>query len=225
LEPFYTAPVFITGGTGYIGRRVATLLVARGHRVRLLVRPGSEHKVPGGCESAVGNPLDCSTFAHAIARGDTLLQLLGVPHPSPAKARQFVEIDLRSATESVTAAAAAGVEHFVYVSVAQPAPVMHAYQQAREQAELALAQSGLRRTIVRPWYVLGPGHRWPYALLPLYWILERIPATRDGARRLGLVTLEQMSLALLHAIEHPPDSVRLVEVPEIRSIARRRSNA
>jgi uncharacterized protein YbjT (DUF2867 family) len=212
--------VFITGGTGYIGQRVACALLARGHRVRALVRSGSELKAAPGCDVVVGNPFDCATFAHAITRGDTFLQLLGVPHPSPAKARQFVEIDLRSATESVTAAAAAGVDHFVYVSVAPPAPVMEAYQQTRARAELALAQSGLRRTIVRPWYVLGPGHRWPYALLPAYWLLERVPATRDGARRLGLVTLEQMVLALVHAVEHPPPAVRIVDVPGIRADAK-----
>ena len=58
-------------------------------------------------------------------------------------------------------------------------------------------------TIVRPWYVLGPGHRWPYALLPMYWLCERIPSTRDGVRRLGLVTLPQMTRTLVSAIENP----------------------
>jgi uncharacterized protein YbjT (DUF2867 family) len=213
------ASVFITGGTGYIGRRVAAALLGRGHRVRTLVRRGSENKAPAGCDVVIGDPFDCATFAHAVASGDTFLQLLGVPHPSPAKARQFVEIDLRSATESITAAAAAGVDHFVYVSVAQPAPVMQAYQQARLRAELALSQSGLRRTIVRPWYVLGPGHRWPYVLVPIYWMLECVPATREGARRLGLVTLEEMVGALVHAVEHPPLTVRIMDVPDIRSTA------
>jgi uncharacterized protein YbjT (DUF2867 family) len=122
---------------------------------------------------------------------DTCVQLVGVPHPSPAKARQFVEIDLRSALETFAAAKQAGVAHVVYVSVAQPAPVMLAYQAARGEAERALAASGLAHTIVRPWYVLGPGHRWPYALLPIYWLLERLPKTRDSAQRLGLVTLDQ----------------------------------
>jgi uncharacterized protein YbjT (DUF2867 family) len=214
-----TASVFITGGTGYIGRRAAAALLRRGHRVRVLVRRGSEPKAPAGCDVIVGDPFDCTTFAPAIEHGDTFLQLLGVPHPSPAKARQFLEIDLRSASESIRAAAAAGVDHFVYVSVAQPAPVMQAYQHARAQAERLLLQSGLRRTIVRPWYVLGPGHRWPYALLPVYGILERVPATRESARRLGLVTLDQMVAALVHAIEYPPDTARIMEVPQIRSAA------
>ena len=151
--------VFVAGGTGYLGRHVIPVLLARGHRVRALVRRGSEAKAPRGCEIVVGDPFDRATFADAIAPSDTFLQLVGVPHPSPSKARQFTDIDLRSALESIAAARESGVGHFVYVTVAQPAPVMQAYQQARRQAERALDGSGLRRAILRPWYVLGPGHR------------------------------------------------------------------
>jgi uncharacterized protein YbjT (DUF2867 family) len=208
--------VFVAGGTGYIGRRVIPQLLHRGHQVRVLVRPGSESKAPAGCDVIVADPFDRRSFANAIAPADTFLQLLGVPHPSPAKAKQFVEIDLRSARESIEAAVSASIAHFVYVSVAQPAPVMRAYQAARGAAERTLATSGLRHTIVRPWYVLGPGHRWPYALLPMYWVMERLPATRESAQRLGLVTLAQMVDALVGAIEHPPSYARVVGVPEIR---------
>jgi uncharacterized protein YbjT (DUF2867 family) len=209
--------VFVTGGTGYLGGRLIPLLLARGHRVRALARRGSESKVPPGAEVVAGDPFDRTTFAGAVSTGDTFVQLVGVPHPSPAKARQFVEIDLRSATESIAAASEARVAHFVYVSVAQPAPVMHAYQAARAEAERTLLSSGLHHTVVRPWYVLGPGHRWPYALLPAYWLLERLPSTRDGARRLGLVTIDQMVAALVAAVEHPA-AARLIEVPEIRTL-------
>jgi uncharacterized protein YbjT (DUF2867 family) len=213
--------VFVTGGTGYLGRHVVPRLVARGHHVRALVRPGSQAKAPAGCDVVVGDPLTRRTFVDAIAPSDTFLQLIGVPHPSPSKARQFLEIDLRSARESIGAAQDASIAHFVYVSVAQPAPVMKAYQAARSEAERALQASGLRRTIVRPWYVLGPGHRWPHALVPVYWLLEQLPSTRESARRLGLVTLPQMVEALIEAIENPPAESRLVEVPQIRSASNR----
>jgi uncharacterized protein YbjT (DUF2867 family) len=208
--------VFVTGATGYVGRRVIPLLLNRGHRVAALVRSGSESKAPHGCEIVIGDPLDRWTFVKAIAPGDTFLQLVGVPRPSPAKAQQFLDIDLRSARESIAAASAAGIGHFVYVSVAQPAPLMQAYQAARRQAEETLVASGLRHTILRPWYVLGPGHRWPYALLPVYWVMERVPGTRDSAQRLGLVTLAQMVDAIVEAIDNPPQRARVVEVPEIR---------
>lgn len=43
-----------------------------------------------------------------------------------------------------------------------------------------------------------------------------IPATREGARRLGLVTIDQMVRALVHAVENPASGCRVIEVPEIR---------
>jgi uncharacterized protein YbjT (DUF2867 family) len=215
------ASVFITGGTGYLGSRLIPLLVSRGHRVRALVRQGSEKKLPRGCEPVFGNALDPASFEGSIApsetSADTFVQLVGVPHPSPAKARQFREIDLTSALASISAAAKSGVAHFVYVSVAHPAPAMKAYWQARAEAEEALGRSGLNATVLRPWYVLGPGHRWAYALIPFYWVCERIPATRDSALRLGLVTLPQMLRALVSAVENPVKGIRVVPVAEIRN--------
>ena len=115
------------------------------------------------------------------------------------------------------AAQHAGVTHFIYVSVAHPAPAMHAYIAARSACEAELTASGLNATILRPWYVLGPGHRWPYALIPFYWLAERIPSTREGARRLGLVTVKQMLYALTAAVDRPAKGVKIVEVPAIRA--------
>jgi uncharacterized protein YbjT (DUF2867 family) len=211
--------VFITGGTGYLGRALIPLLLGRGHEVRALVRRGSESKLPRGCEAVAGDPLDEASFAGSVAPSDTFVQLVGVPRPSPAKARQFREIDLVSGHASVGAARAAGVRHFVYVSVAQPAPVMKAYQEVRAEVEAALRGSGLPATVLRPWYVLGPGHRWPYVLKPFYFICERLPSTRETARRLGFVTHAQMTAALLRAVEDPAQDFRLLTVPDIRASA------
>jgi uncharacterized protein YbjT (DUF2867 family) len=211
--------VFVTGATGYIGRPLVTALVARGHRVRALVRPESVSRVSAGVTTVVGNALDAATFAAAVTPADTIVHLVGTPHPSPSKAAEFQRVDLASARASVTAARLVRAPHFVYVSVAHPAPVMHAYIEARSAGERAIAEAGLTATIVRPWYVLGPGHRWPVLLVPLYAIARLIPSRRQGAERLGLVTLQQMVDALVRAVETPPapGTIRIVEVPGIRS--------
>jgi len=208
--------IFVTGGTGYMGRRLIPLLAERGHAVRALVRSGSESKLPRSCQQIPGDALDPRSFAAQIPPADTLIHLVGVAHPSPAKAEQFRAIDLKSIEASVPAAVESGVRHFIYVSVAQPAPLMRDYLAVRSQGEARLRAAGLKATILRPWYVLGPGHRWPYLLVPVYWLCERLPRTRESARRLGLVTLRQMLHSLVHAAEHPPAGTRIVEVPEIR---------
>jgi uncharacterized protein YbjT (DUF2867 family) len=126
-------------------------------------------------------------------------------------------VDLPSGLGVVAAAKFAGIRHFVHLSVAHSAPMMQAYIAVRSECESAIEVAGLNATILRPWYVLGPGHRWPCLLLPLYKLAELLPATRKRALRLGLVTLEQMTSALTVAVENPVQGRSVVTVPKIRS--------
>ncbi len=200
-----------------MGRVLAPQLIAHGHRLRVLARPGSESKVPSGASAILGDALDAASFAPRVQGSDTVVHLTGVAHPAPWKEAAFRAIDLVSLRASAQAAHAAKAGHFVYVSVAHPAPAMKAYIRVREECEGILADLGLNCTILRPWYVLGPGHRWPIVLKPVYRMLESFESTREGARRLGLVTLEQMTAALLWAVEHPPERTRILDVPAIRA--------
>src|SRR3990172_6009785 len=184
-------PVFVTGGTGYIGRPLIGALLARGHAVHALARPGSEAKLPGGALLVAGNALDASTFAAAIPRGATFVHLIGTPHPNPSKAAEFQRVDLGSIRAATAAAQRAGVRRFVYVSVAHPAPGMRAYIAARVEGESLVMASGIPATILRPCYVLGPGHRWPCLLIPFYAVLGWIPAARERAQS-GSASLRSM---------------------------------
>ena len=208
--------VFITGGTGYIGSRLIPELVRRGHRVRALVRSGSHNKVPAETEALIGDALRADTFSAAVPPSDTFVQLIGVPHPSPAKAAQFRAVDLVSIQAALSAARTANISHFVYLSVAQPAPVMKAFLEVRRQGEELIRESGMNATFVRPWYVLGPGHRWPLPLVPFLRLAELVPRFRESALRLGFVTIDQMINTLLWAIENPAKGVRILNVPDIR---------
>lgn len=212
--------VFITGGTGYMGRRLIALLLNRGYTAKALVREGSQNKLPKGCSYVIGNPFDASTFSKSVPAGATFVQLLGVSHPAPSKKEQFRTIDLASAKASADAAKRAGVQHFVYVSVAQvPTSFMKKFQQCRAEGEAAVFSTKIPATLIRPWYVIGPGHYWPLLFWPLFTILEWIPSTSKKAKALRLVTLKQMLHTLLYAIDNPTATgVNVIEIDSIRKM-------
>jgi uncharacterized protein YbjT (DUF2867 family) len=221
--------VLITGATGYLGRALIPQLLARGHQVRALIRANSRARIesvgrdgtplPSSLEIAIGDALNPADVARALPGIDTVVHLVGVPKPSPAKAQQFRDIDLVSIKATVEAVAAANPRpHLIYLSVAQPASVMRAYVAVRAQGESLIRARRLHATFVRPWYVLGPGHRWPYLFIPIYALLRLIPATRPSAERLGLVTLSQMIGTLVHAVENPSNDISIIDVPGIRRL-------
>lgn len=209
--------IFLTGSTGYIAGRLIPALLGRGHTVRGLVRPGSEQKLARGAQPIRGNALDAKTFAYHVVPCDTFIHLVGVAHPSPSKAEEFEKIDLASIRAAAEAVQHSTIRHFIYLSVAHPAPAMKAYVAVRQEGERLLRESGIPATFIRPWYVLGPGHWWPYAILPAYWIWGAIPSQRDTARRLYPVKLDHVVNALVDAVEHPPAGVRVIEAPEMRT--------
>jgi uncharacterized protein YbjT (DUF2867 family) len=212
-----TKTVFITGGTGYIGRRLISILLQQQYKVIALVRKGSEQKLPAGATAIIANPFDPASFQSFIPAGSIFIQLLGVPHPSPKKATQFCAIDLRSIKASAGAAANAGVSHFIYVSVAQfPSRLMAAYQAVRKEGEEYCMEKKLNCTFIRPWYVLGPGHWWPVVLYPFYGLAELIPSWRTKARAIGLVTIQQVLAALAMAVKSNPQPLRILEIKDIR---------
>jgi nucleoside-diphosphate-sugar epimerase len=212
--------ICVTGGTGYIGCRLIPLLTKRGHTVKAVVRAGSEKKLPSDVPAVIADPLAENSYTDSVRSCDTFIHLIGVPHPSPAKAAQFRAIDLPSVKVAVKAAVDAGVRHFIYLSVAQPAPMMQAFIAVRAEGETLIRASGRKATFVRPWYVLGPGHRWAYALLPFYRIAELFPGTRESANRLGLINISQILNALVWSVENVPENVRIVDVPKMRELSR-----
>ncbi len=209
--------VIVAGGTGYVGRPLVEKLCLQGYRVSAIARPASVSKLPPGCNVITGDVLDSRSYRDQIPSGSTFVHMVGAPHPAPWKGAAFRSIDLVSLEQSIAAAKQAAVLHFIFVSVAHPAPVMKSYIEVRSRCEEIIRESRLNATILRPWYILGPGHRWPYLLIPFYKLFEAIPSKRETAVRLGLVTRAQMVEALAAAVASAPQIFRVIETAEIRA--------
>ncbi len=209
--------IFITGGTGYIGTRLIKALQKEDYNILALVRKGSENKLPNGCKWVEGNALDASSYKDKILPSSIMVHLVGVAHPSPSKKEQFKAIDLVSIQEAVKAAVHANVEHFIYLSVSMyPTNIMKDFQLVRAEGEQLLLDSGLRTSLIRPWYVLGPGHWWPLILKPFFFI-AKLAGKKEAVENLDTVALPQMIRALVHAVKNLPATNIVYDVQKIKT--------
>ena len=150
--------VAIAGGHGKIARLLARRLVARGDRVRGLIR-NADHAVD--LRSDGSEPVVCDLeqagaeeVAAAIAGADAVVFAAGAG-PGSGAARKLT-MDRDGAVKLIEAARATGVERYVIVSSvgAERPPagddVFSVYLRAKAEADKALAESDRAWTIVRP---------------------------------------------------------------------------
>jgi NADH dehydrogenase len=142
--------ILVAGGTGTLGRQVVRLLGDRGLEVRVLTRdPARAEHLPGNVEVVVGDLRDLAVVAAAASGCATVVSAVhgfaGPGRPSP----EAIDRDANRAL--FQAAAAAGAQHVVLVSVLGAAPGHPmSLHRAKFAAEQALRASGPSWTIVRP---------------------------------------------------------------------------
>jgi nucleoside-diphosphate-sugar epimerase len=150
--------VAIAGGHGQIGRRLATLLTARGDQVRGLIRnPGHAAAV----HATGAQPLICDlehsstgAVAEAVEGADAVVFAAGAG-PGSGTARKLT-MDRDGAIKLLDAARAVGTRRYVIISsVGAESPPggddpFSVYLQAKAAADAAVAASDRDWTIVRP---------------------------------------------------------------------------
>lgn len=176
----------LTGGTGFVGRRVIGQAVGQGWHVRALTRRAqpAEPNV-----SWVRGALDKSdSLAELMSGADVVLHVAGVV--SAADDAGFTAGNVTGTQAVLDAARAAGVRRFVHVSsLSAREPELSRYGGSKRAGEELVAASDRDWTIVRPTGVYGPGDT----------------EMRDMFR------MAQMGLALLP----PPGRVALVAVDDL----------
>jgi len=147
--------ILIIGASGFLGREVTKLLLSKGQQVRLLVRAPAkvEDLKRAGAEIMQGDLIDPSSLARACQGAD---RVLAAAHSLLGNGRYKSEaVDDSGHRALIDTAKAAGVAHFVYMSMLGVSPD-HPFDFARRKyaIEEYLKASALSYTILRPsWYM------------------------------------------------------------------------
>ena len=158
--------VFLTGGTGFVGRHIGKKMLEEGHTVHALVRDarkaqaqigGSPSKeTRGEVQFFQGDITDGSGIDSAIAGCDVAIHLVGI---IVEKGKNSFERVHHVGTRNVVEAAKRhGVKRFIHMSaLGVRADGVAEYQRSKWRGEEAVRKSGIPYCILRPSLIFGPG--------------------------------------------------------------------
>ncbi len=144
----------ITGGTGFVGKRLIDRALAAGHRVRVLTR---RPQAARECVEWIAGALDTPGALRDLASGaDAVIHVAGVVN-APDKAG-FVAGNVTGTQAVAAAAQAAGVPRFVHVSsLSAREPALSTYGWSKAEGEAAVLAAIPGAAVVRPPAIYGPG--------------------------------------------------------------------
>ncbi len=144
----------ITGGTGFVGKRLIDRALVAGHRVRALTRRPQAARE--GVEWIAG-ALDTPDALRDLATGaEAVVHVAGVVN-APDKAG-FVAGNVTGTQAVAAAAKAVGVPRFVHVSsLSAREPALSTYGWSKAEGEAAVLTAIPGAAVVRPPAIYGPG--------------------------------------------------------------------
>jgi NADH dehydrogenase len=218
--------IFVTGGTGFIGRRLVRALAQSGFLVRCLVRPGSEADLKGfeSIDRVPGDVLHPDGLAACAEGCAAMVHLVGIIREHRARGITFERLHIRATENMLAVAKAAGVKRFLQMSALGTRPdARAAYHRSKWRAEEAVRASGTDWTIFRPSIVYGKGDEFVSVLGGIIRRYPVVPVLGDGQYRLQPVPVEQVAEAFVHALRAPvsvgqtyaivgPEPLRFVDI-------------
>ncbi|WP_020418549.1 NAD-dependent epimerase/dehydratase family protein [Amycolatopsis sp. ATCC 39116] len=207
--------IFLTGGSGYIGRATIGELVRQGHTVEALARSERAEAavVAAGASAVRGGLTDLDVLNQAAARAEAVIHL--------AQATSGEE-DLAAATAMQDGVGGGTYVHtggsWVYgdtdgvqdETAPWNPPAIVAWRQAVENAVLARAADGGRPVIVQPGLLYGGDNR----LIDIFFVQPgkesgAIPYIGDGGNHWALIHLDDLARLYVAALPAPAGSVYL----------------
>ncbi len=202
--------ILVTGGSGFIGRRLVARLAEGGRAVRVLARGRRQDGLPAGVETAAGNVVSGEGLAEAMTGAERVVHLVAIIREGRGQTFDGV---IRGGTERVVEAArAAGARKLVYVSaIAARDDPTYLYLVAKWRAEQALINSGLNYTILRPSIIFGEGDEFINALAGLA-RRPLVPIAGDGRSKFQPLWVEDLASCIVACLDDGAHDREIVEV-------------
>lgn len=196
--------IAVTGASGFLGRHLIENLAARQWHFRCLVRPGSQNlsnlsRITKRIQEVdYSNP---ASIQNAIRGCDTIIHVLGVIN---ADQNVLTEVNETITQRLMTAAKAEGVQKIVHISSVAAGMTHGPYGASKRKGELAVIESGIPYTTLRPAYIYGVGDENNTAMLLR--TLKRypvIPLLGGGTFKLQPVYVADIVELIVKAVELP----------------------
>lgn len=183
--------IALTGGTGFVGRRLIERMLDGGHAVRALTRrPRAYREGVHWVEGALDKP---EALAELVEGADAVIHVAGAVN-APDRAG-FAAANIDGTAAILNAARGAGISRFVHVSsLAAREPSLSTYGWSKAEGDKRVIASGLNWTIVRPPAVYGPGDT---ELLELFRMVKWRIAMLPPGGRMAIIHVDDLAQLLL----------------------------
>lgn len=212
--------VFLTGGTGFVGRNILQRLLAEGHAVRALLRslPGEKaqlveafHK-QGDFQYVRGDVVEGTGLDEAMQGCDAVIHLVGIIVEK--EKNTFDRVHHIGTRNVVEAAKRTGVKRFVHMSaLGARADGASAYQVTKWKGEEEVRRSGIPYCILRPSLIFGPGDGFVTQMMQT---MRSVPLFRpvpgDGKPKFRPIFIDDVITCFMQALSNESATNQTVEL-------------
>ena len=195
--------IFISGGTGFVGRHLCKELLSRGHSLRLLVHSAG---VPGANETEFlsGDVTRAENCIEGAAGCDAVINLVGIIREFPQRGVTFSRLHVEATRNMIEGAKQNGIKRYLQMSALGSRPgAVSGYHRSKYQAEELVAASGLDYTIFRPSLIFGPEDAFVNMLADFIRRFSVVPVIGDGKYRLQPIASDDVARCFALSLEKP----------------------
>lgn len=152
--------IVILGGTGFVGRHLATVLAADGHRLRVITRHRAKHPdllLPQSVGVVEADVYDDAALTRILRGCEVAINLVGILNERGDSGRGFQRAHVELTRGLIDACHKAGVRRLLQMSALNAGRGQSHYLRSRGEAEALVMASGLDWTIFQPSVIFGPG--------------------------------------------------------------------